>query len=231
MSIVSRFAASLLLAFVACNAGGPAEACCVTGGSQISLRAFNAFTSPVDVLVDGRLRVGPLAPGGTLTSAEVPGNHTVAFRLTGSTALALRQITLTEGALSTVVAVRSSNGSISSAVLDDTNTVVLPGATKVRVLHLAARAGTLQVYGTSPDAQTPVSWQSAFDYQSEPTSLTAPYSQSTVGSWEIRVWRTPADASGWDSAPVRVVIPLASGEKKTVVILDGIFGPFRAELL
>jgi len=231
MSIVPRFAASLLLAFVACSAGAPGDACCDTGGGQISLRVFNAYTGPADVLVDGRLRVGSLAPGGTLTSAEAPGNHTIAFRPTDSTALALRQVTLREGALSTVVGVRSSNGSVSSVVLDDTNTVVPAGETMVRVMHLAARAGTLQVYATPPDAQTPVSWQTAFDYQSEPTSLTAPYSRSTMGSWEIRVWRTPADASGWDSAPVRVVIPLASGEKKTVIILDGIFGPFRAELL
>jgi hypothetical protein len=46
MSIVPRFAASLLLAFVACSAGAPGDACCVTGGGQISLRVFNAYTAP-----------------------------------------------------------------------------------------------------------------------------------------------------------------------------------------
>jgi hypothetical protein len=115
--------------------------------------------------------------------------------------------------------------------LDDTNSVVPPGATKVRVLHLAPNAGTLQVYRTQPDYQQPISWQLPFTYQAEPTSLSAPFYQSTVGSWDVRVWQMPADASGWASAPVKVVLPLAGGEKKTVLILDKPGGGVRVELL
>ena len=126
---------------------------------------------------------------------------------------------------------RAASGAVASATLDDTNNVVPAGATKVRVLHLAPNAGTLQVYRTQPDYQQPISWQFPFDYQAAPTSLSAPFYQSTVGSWEVRVWTSPADASGWASAPVQVVIPLASGEKKTVLILDKAGGGVRIELL
>ena len=111
----------------------------------------------------------------------------------------------------------------------DTNSVVPPAATKVRVVHLAPNAGTLQVYRTQPDYQQPISWQFPFDYQPDPTS--ARFIQSTVGSWEIHVWQTPADASGWTNAPARVVIPLESGQKKTVLILDKPGGGVRVELL
>jgi hypothetical protein len=62
-------------------------------------------------------------------------------------------------------------------------------------------------------------------------SLSAPFYQSTVGTWEVRVWQTPANATGWTSAPVKVLIPLGSGEKKTVMILDDPAGGVRVELI
>jgi uncharacterized protein DUF4397 len=206
-----------------------ATACCTTGDPAI--RIVNAFTTPVDVLIDGNVAVGSLAAGAIDTVGPAPGSHTLVLRPTGSSASVSQAITATTGALATIAVVRASNGAIASAVLDDTNSVVPAGATKVRVLHLAPSAGALQVYRTQPDFQQPVQWQFPFVYQSEPTSLTAPFFQSTVGSWEVRVWQTPADASGWANAPVKIVIPLASGEKKTILILDKPGGGFRIELL
>ncbi len=202
---------------------------CCTGGRP-ALRVVNAFTSPVDVLIDGNLVVAAL-PAGAIDTAIFPtGVHTLALRPTGSATAVTTSIDIAS-ALRTIAVVRSSSGALASAVLDDTNSVVPAGATKVRVLHFAPNAGTLQVYRTQPDYQQPISWQFPFDYQAEPTSLSAPFYQSTVGSWEVRIWQTPPDASGWANAPVTVVIPLASGEKKTVVILDKPGGGVRAEIL
>jgi hypothetical protein len=195
---------------------------------------FNASAVPVDVLFDGRVVIGTLAPSGRGTMAAVPGSHTVAFRPSAGGALASRPITTLAGALTTVAAVRSTSGALGTVVLDDTNSVVPPNATKVRVLHLAANAGTLQVFRTQPDVPQPVAWQFPFTYQAEPNSLSAPFYQSTVGTWEIRIWKTPADASGWGTAPVRVTIPLVGGEKKTVMILDDFGstgGSVRVEVL
>jgi type 1 fimbria pilin len=191
----------------------------------------NAFTTPVDVLIDGTVAISSLAAGAIDTAAAVSGAHTLVLRPTGSGASAAQAIATTTGALSTIVAVRASSGGVSGVVLDDTNSVVPTGATKVRVLHLAPNAGTLQVYRTQPDFQQPVSWQFPFTYQSNPTSLSAPFYQSTVGSWEVRIWQTPADASGWATAPVKVIIPLGSGQKKTVLILDKPGGGVRVELI
>ena len=229
MRPLARVAAGLLVVFVSGCGSDPTTACCTTG--ETALRVVNAFTGPVDVLIDGTVAIQALGAGVIDTAASAPGSHTVDLRPTGSGAAATRAITVTTGMLSTMAIVRGANSAVASAVLDDTNSVVPPGATKVRVLHLAPTAGTLQVYRTQPDFQQPVSWQFPFVYQSEFNSLSAPFFQSTVGSWEVRVWQTPADASGWANAPVKIVIPLASGQKKTVLMLDKPGGGVRIELL
>jgi hypothetical protein len=229
MRLPSRVASVLILIFVAACGGDAVSPCCATG--EPALRVINAFTTPLDVMIDGNVAIAGLAAGAIDTAAAPPGSHTLVLRQTGSGPSASQAIATTAGALATVAAVRDLSGNVSGVVLDDTNSVVPSGATKVRVLHLAPNAGTLQVYRTQPDYQQPVSWQFPFTYQSNPTSLSAPFYQSTVGSWEVRVWQTPADASGWAGAPVKIVIPLASGQKKTVLILDKPGGGVRVELM
>ena len=198
-------------------------------GGQPALRIINAFTAPVDVLVDGQVAVSGLAAGTIDTIGPSLGAHTVTLRASGTSTS--QSITTAAGALNTVAVVRSSSGSVSSATLDDTNSVVPTGATKLRVIHLAPNAGTLQVYRTQPDFATPISWQFPFNYQPEPTSFSAPFFQSTVGTWEVRIWQTPADASGWSTAPVKVIVPLASGEKRTILMLDKPGGGVRVEVI
>jgi hypothetical protein len=204
--------------------------CCSTGAGA-AVRIVNAFTSPVDVLIDGKVVVSGLAATAIDTLRPSLGDHTIALRATGSTSLSSQSITSAVGALNTIAVVRASTGDVSSTVLDDTNSVVPAGATKLRVLHFAPNAGTLQVYRTQPDYQTPIAWQFPFNYQSDPNSLSAPFFQSTVGSWEVRIWQTPADASGWSSAPVRVTVPLNSGEKRTIIMLDKAGGGVRVEVI
>jgi hypothetical protein len=218
----------LTIAIIGCSSDSVTE-CCPSGSP--SIRVVNAFTSAVDVVIDGTIEIGSLAAGAIGTASPAAGRHTLVLRPVGAGASRPQSITTSVGSVSTVAAVRSATGAVASVALDDTNSVVPAGATKVRVLHLAPNAGTLQVYRTQPDFQTPVSWQFPFTYQAEPTSLSAPFYQSTVGSWDVRVWQTPADPSGWASAPVKVVIPLAGGEKKTVLILDKPGGGVRIELL
>jgi hypothetical protein len=194
-----------------------------------TLRIVNAFTSPVDVLIDGQVTISGLAVGAVDSTAPTNGDHAIQLRPATGTATNVNVTTAT-GATKTIAAIRASSGAVSSVALDDTNAIVPAGATKVRVLHLAPNAGTLQVYRTQLDFPTPTQWQFPFNYQTDVSSAAAPFYQSTVGTWEVRVWQTPADASGWATATVKAVIPLASGEKKTVVILDKTGGGVRIEL-
>ncbi|HEY2378236.1 MAG TPA: DUF4397 domain-containing protein [Gemmatimonadaceae bacterium] len=226
---VARILITLLA--VGAVAGCDVAATTLTGttGGQPAVRVVNAFTSPVDVLVDGSVAISALAAGQVVSTNTTAGNHSVVLRPTGASTTTSQTITAATGAMSTIAAAVAVGGALTSAVLDDTNNVVPSGATKLRVIHLAPNAGTLQVYRTQPDFSTPVSWQSPFNYQSDPTSAT--FVQSTVGSWEVRVWQSPADASGWDTAPARIIVPLVSGEKATIVILDKTGGGVRLQLL
>lgn len=229
MRLTARAAPFVLLScIVACGNEGPA-ACCTVG--EPALRVVNAFTTPVDVLIDGTVAIASLTAGSIGTAAPASGSHTLVLRPTGAGGSVSQSITTTTGALNTIAAVRASNGALASAVLDDTGSVVPSGATKLRVLHLASGAGELQVYRTQPDYQQPVSWQLPFTYQAQPNELSAPFYQSTAGSWEVRIWQSPGDASGWATAPVKIVIPLKSGEKKTILILDNPGGSVRIELI
>lgn len=228
MRAFTRIAPFLLIAIAACGSDQP-TACCSTGTNAV--RVVNGFTLPVDVLIDGAVAISALAPGGIDTAAAAVGGHTLSLRPVGPGVASNRSITTASGSLSTIAAVRSTSGTLASAVLDDTNSVVPNGATKVRVLHLAPNAGTIQVYRTQPDFQKPIQWQFPFTYQPDPTSLTAPFVQSTVGTWEIHVWQTPADSTGWATAPIKVTIPLQSGEKRTLIILDKPGGGIQYQIL
>ena len=128
------------------------------------------------------------------------------------------------GAVATIAAVRWGSVLAASA-LDDSNAVVPSGATKVRVLHLAPLAGQIQVARTQPDWLSPplIGWKVPFLYDSVTINdpLANPFYQSTVGTWDVRVWRTPTeDSLGWNGATSRVTFTLASGEKRTVLVLD-----------
>ena len=229
MRLPSLRAPFLLLAFLtACGTEGPTT-CCVTGAP--ALRIVNAYAAPVDVLIDDGVAIQSLAAGSTAVTAPATGSHTLVLRPSGSSQTFSQSITTTTGVLNTIAAVRAASGALVGAVLDDTGSVVPAGATKLRVLHLAPTAGELQVYRTQPDYQQPISWQFPFTYQAQPNSLSAPFYQSTVGSWEVRVWQTPANASGWATAPVKVVVPLASGEKRTILILDTPGGGVHVEVI
>ena len=191
-------------------------------------RVVNAFTSSVDVLVDGNVVITALTPGSVTTSLAAPGNHTLVIRTTGAGSSTSQQpLTSAVGAMSTFAALRATNGSLSSAVLDDTTGVVPASGTSLRILNFAPNAGTLQVYRTQPDVSTPTAWQSAFDYNSDASTQAAPFVLSTTGSWNIRAWTTPADASGWTTAPAKLILPLAGGEKATILILDQPTGGVR----
>jgi hypothetical protein len=159
----------------------------VTGGivttGDASVRVINGYSTPVSVSVDGQLAVAPLAAGEIATAAATKGAHSIKVQpLSGGSASAAQSVTLAAGGRSNIAAVRSASGAVGTMVLDDTNSVVAAGKTKVRVLHLAPHAGTLQVYRTQPDFQQPIAWQFPFNYQAEVNSLSAPFYESTVGT-------------------------------------------------
>jgi hypothetical protein len=196
------------------------------------VRIVNGYTGPVDVLVDGVLAVSGVAPGGLDSVAQSAGVHIVSLRASGGSGSAAVPVTTEAGAFRTVAAVRS-GGVLAASALDDTNAVVPAGATKVRVLHLAPNAGEIQVFRTQPDWGTPIEWQFPFLYDSAGIDPVAnPYYQSTVGDWDVRAWRKPSElALGWEGTTARVTLHLASGQKRTVLVLDRPGGGIRLSVI
>jgi hypothetical protein len=229
---------ALALSLVAC--GDPTlpavvgDRCCQIDtnpkGAQ-SLLVVNGFTGPVDVLLDGKLAISALAAGTLASAAPTWGPHTVAVRAVGSSTSSSQTIQSVDGDVAAIAAMRLANGTLATAALNDTNAIVPAGATKARALHLAPNAGEIQIYRTQPDWPTPIRWLSPFLYQGNIDPKEIAYTQSTVGTWEVRAWQTPGDSTGWKTAPVKVSIPLASGKKATVVILDKPGGGIRAEVV
>ena len=196
-----------------------------------SVRVINANPNSVDVLVDGVVTQSAVPTGATIMLSPVDGQHNVGIRVSGSSTAANIAIKTSESVPRTIAALRAMDGSLAARVLDDTASIVPAGATKVRVLHLALKTGTLQVYRTAPDFATPSPWQFPFNYQTEVTGPGAPFYQSTPGTWEIHIWQTPASSFGWDSAPIKLAIPLGSGERRTVVITDKPGGGIQAQVI
>jgi hypothetical protein len=130
-------------------------------------------------------------------------------------------VDLSTGQSATVAALKASNGNLMVQSLADSNAVVPAGATKLRVLHLAAKVGEVQVW---PDYQTPIRWAFPFTYNSVNT-----YYQSTPGTWEVRAWIE--SAGNWNSAQDAARVTLGGGAKKTVAILDRPGGGIRLAVI
>jgi hypothetical protein len=105
---------------------------------------------------------------------------------------------------------------ISTAVLADTGAIVPAGKSKLRVAHLAANAGNIEIWRSQPDFPSGVHIMTPFPYQA-----TSPYLQSDPGTWEV--WLTAAGSTVRTVSSGPIQIP--SGERRTVLLLDGATGP------
>src|SRR5437764_1091656 len=97
MRIAARLAPAFFAFLVAACGDGPTD-CCMGGAS--GLRVINAFTAPVDVLIDGTVAVAGLAAGTIDTVSPAAGAHTLMLRPSAG-ASASQSITTSAGALNT----------------------------------------------------------------------------------------------------------------------------------
>lgn len=217
-----RFVAAVFLVAVACSGDSTTEPELVTGLARVTL--LNGFGANIDLLVDGEVKANSIASGAVTPIDIATGARTVAVRTVGASVSSSLGVELSEGQFATLAALKNAAGGLTVQSLADTNAVVPTGATKLRVLHLAARSGEVQVWRTQPDYQTPIRWAFPFTYNSVNT-----YYQSTPGTWEVRVWTD--SATTWTSAQNTARVTLSGGGKKTVAILDRPGGGIRLEVI
>ena len=221
-----RAGAAALLAAAACGDEPTAR----QGGDAV-LRVINGGVAPVSVVVDGRTALGALAPGTISPALAVAAGGRLVELRGAAGAVSSVQVAATPTD-TPIVAVRQLGGRTEAAVLADTGRLVPAGASKLRVVHMAASAPPLDVWRTQPDFSTPITIAFPFPY-----AFASSYVQSRPGTWEVRVSRafdspdgrpTPG---GWDRALARLVVPVPERQARTVVILDAPGGGVRLALL
>jgi hypothetical protein len=177
-----------------CAADSPTATPDVVG---TGVRVINGHDAPVDVVIDGVVARAGLAAGEFASVGAAAGNRILQVRVADGTAVALA-VRVGSGRLSSVAATRAGSSTLALQSLDDTNTVVPSGATKLRVLHLASRAGEVQVWRTQLDIR--------------PGSLGLPFNHNAVNNGTPREALTYTASyratPGWPR-PTRVVSALA----------------------
>ncbi len=196
----------------------------VPASDAATLSVVNASAARVDIRVDGAVRFTSVAPSSVTSGIVVsPGAHTVQFASSGATALSPQlAVDIGRAGHRAVVVTAASNG-LGAMTLADTGSTVAVGRSKLRVLHFASSAPPLDIWRTQPDYQTPISVMFPYAYLSGATM------ESSAGTWEVRVW--PTGGASWSSAMSALVVPVASGQIRTVVTLDAPGGGVKLQLL
>lgn len=230
--------ASLLAAAIIAAATAAATACSdpvsdatPESGTGAALRVINGDVTPVAVLVDGQTVLGALASGSISSTLSVaPGRRQVELRRADGRAVSV-SVSATPTDTPTVT-VRQDSGRTAAAVLADTGRIVPRGASKLRVVHMAAGAPPLDIWRTQPDFATPITIMFPFRYAAD-----SPYLQSTPGTWEVRVSRGSGApdgrpvSGGWAAALAALTVRVPEGQARTVVVLDAPNGGVRLALL
>jgi Domain of unknown function (DUF4397) len=171
----------------------------------------------VDIVVAGRPAASDLEPGGLSPEVAVAaGPQKVEIRQEGLR-ISTTWVTLSERILHTIVLRAGPDGPEAWDVTDTTGHPG-PGESALRVIHLAAGAPGIDVYGVQPDHRNPTRIISG-DYGAR-----SPYVLGDSGRWTVVVTTT----GGRDTL---LVAPLAikGGEVRTMLLIDdgqgGIAGP------
>ncbi|MEO8200749.1 MAG: DUF4397 domain-containing protein [Gemmatimonadota bacterium] len=185
-------------------------------GSRLTLINGAAQAGTVTLYIDNH-RVGDIVVAQAKQDLALdPGSHHIELRRSNGTMGLSSQLDFIEGAGLTIVALDSA-GLIRSAELADSNTVVPPGATKLRVAHFAQAAGNIDIWRTQPDFVTPIRIMFPFTYHD-----ISPYVQSTPGDWRVLVSTAINTPNGPmpDTLGMTGLIAIAGGASRTVLVVD-----------
>jgi hypothetical protein len=198
----------------ACNAIGDGQS------TSSTVHVINASNTRFDALLDGdAISGGDFSVSAIRSIPVAPGTHQVRF-VTQTGTNATVNFTIESG--KTVIAYAYSGGaSLNAAYITDTGSVVPANKSKLRVSHLSANAGSIELWRTQPDFQTPVHIMTPFNYLD-----TSPYLQSDPGVWEVFATRPGSTAKIATTGAVDV----PAGERRTVVLIDSL-GVLRFRVL
>lgn len=193
------------------------------------LTVVNAWTSSVDVEVDGAAFALNVLPGEVRNGVLSPGLHLVVMRPTAGGASVSLAATVTANLdhLTGVAGVRATGGALAVVSIEDTSAPPPSGQSRLRVLHLAPAAGDVAVWYRAGGATTPSRLAYPQSYQPDPAA--APTVPGTSQNWEIRLTTDTTTVpsalpTAWTSATVSLTRRYFISSVFTVLILDGAAG-------
>lgn len=167
------------------------------------------------------------APNTALYSAILTGNRSVVITQTSAPATTLGTIafTVVEGADYTVYATGGTGGAaITNLVTRDTNAVVAATSSRVRVVHLAPAAGTVDIFVTTPTADITTATPTLANV---PVRAVSGYLTVLSGTYRIRI--VPAGTAPAARVGAAILldannIALPGGSARTFVARDAAAG-------
>jgi hypothetical protein len=189
-----------------------------------ALRAVNATSVALDVLIDGDLIRSGVEVGEVVPAPEgLPsGPHVVTFRRPGIDSSDVT-ITVAPGVVASAIVRTSIEGTLFAFELSDTGSAPVAGRSKLQVVHLAETAPTLDVWRTQPDFSDPVRVMFPF-----PLGAQSAYLESEPGAWEV--WAT-AEGTTTPVLATTGSFSILDGQVWTVFLLDEPGGGFSAVAL
>lgn len=183
---------------------------------------------PVDVLVDGVVVLSDVPYKAYSPYLTVPaGARNFRVRASADTTLVVIDVTptLSTGADYTVIA-RNPVATIEPWLLTDDNTAPASGGIKLRLVHAAPGAPTVDIYVTAPGANLSVATPVLTDV---PYGAASTYLAVAAGTYQVRVCPANTTTVAIDSG----ALTLAAGVIRTAVAVDNPGGgaPFGAVLL
>jgi hypothetical protein len=214
---MTRFIATtttvLALALVACSS-------VVEPVRYASVSVANGTSGALTIKVDGVDVLAAQVPSGVSRAMMIPeGVHQVQLLDAADNAAVVTVRSIADTAHTVVAYPRIIAGAatgISTSVLADTGAIVPVGKSKLRVAHLAANAGNIEIWRSQPDFPSGVHIMTPFPYQA-----TSPYLQSDPGTWEVWLTAAGSQVRTVSSGPIQI----PSGERRTVLLVDGAGGP------
>jgi len=184
--------------------------------SDSSFTVANATTGYIDVWIDGRQRVVGLSMNALSYVFSVPsGSHQVRL---GDPIAGMTELVVESTPDAQTIVAYPTNASMSGpaiAVLTGATSFV-PGKSQLRVANLATGAGSLEIRQRQPGSPVGSPITTPF-----PPNTTSPYLQGDPGVWEVWISPPGSEAKTLSTGPIEI----ASGERRTVLVLDSPGGP------
>lgn len=191
-----------------------------------SARARLVHTHPalptLDLVVGGRRTAAVVARGSPSPEGLTPtGVQTVEIRRTGwATPIASAPFEFVAGRRYTF-AIRDVPAGPELWAITDPDTVVGPGHSRLRLVHLAAGAPAVTVQATAPDGADPLGATDPLRY-----GVAWPYVSSAPGWWRLLV-----TGPGGADTLIQWSLRIYGGQVRTLVLLDGDAGAIYGILL